>query len=126
MPRGLFQVATGDGATGAALVAHPGVDHVTFVGSADTGARVAEACARRLVPVELELGGKSPNLVFADADTDKALPAIVNGLLQNAGQSCSAGSRLLGSLTPGSSANWARCLSWMAAQLAPPMPVELA
>ena len=95
VPRGMFQVATGDGETGMALVEHPGVAHVTFVGSAATGAKVAEACARRLVPIELELGGKSPNIVFADADTDKAVPAIVNGLLQNAGQSCSAGSRLL-------------------------------
>ena len=57
--------------------------------------RVAEACARRLAPIELELGGKSPNVVFADADLDKAIPAIVNALIQNAGQSCSAGTRLL-------------------------------
>src|SRR5205823_1364388 len=77
------------------LAAHPGVDHVTFVGSAATGALVAQACARRLAPLELELGGKSPNVVFADADLDKAVPAVVSGLIQNAGQSCSAGSRLL-------------------------------
>ncbi len=95
VPAGMFHVATGDGSTGDALVRHPGVDHVTFVGSAATGAKVAEACARRLVPIELELGGKSPNLVFEDADLEQAIPAIVNGLLQNAGQSCSAGSRLL-------------------------------
>lgn len=95
VPRGLFQVVTGDGATGDALVRHHDVDHVTFVGSAATGAKVAEACARRLVPIELELGGKSPNVVFSDANLDQAVPAIVNGLLQNAGQSCSAGSRLL-------------------------------
>ncbi len=95
VPRGMIQVATGDGAVGAALVAHPGVDHVTFVGSAATGARVAEACGRRLAPLELELGGKSPNLVFADADLDAAVPAIVRAVVQNAGQSCSAGSRLL-------------------------------
>ncbi len=95
VPRGLIQIATGDGATGAALVEHPGVAHVTFVGSAANGRRVAEACARRLVPLELELGGKSPNVVFADADLDRAVPAIVSGLIQNAGQSCSAGSRLL-------------------------------
>ena len=77
VPRGMIQIATGDGATGAALAEHEGVDHVTFVGSAATGARVAEACARRLAPIELELGGKSPNVVFADADLDKAVPAIV-------------------------------------------------
>jgi aldehyde dehydrogenase (NAD+)/betaine-aldehyde dehydrogenase len=89
----MIQVATGDGATGAALVEH--ADHVTFVGSAATGAQVAAVCARRLAPLELELGGKSPNVVFADADLDRAAPAIVSALLQNAGQSCSAGSRLL-------------------------------
>ena len=77
VPRGMIQIATGHGATGAALAEHQGVDHVTFVGSAATGARVAEACARRLAPIELELGGKSPNVVFADADLDKAVPAIV-------------------------------------------------
>ena len=95
VPRGLIQVATGDGAIGAALVDAPAVDHVTFVGSTATGAKVAEGCARRLIPVELELGGKSPNVVFADADLDKAVPAIVRALIQNAGQSCSAGTRLL-------------------------------
>jgi aldehyde dehydrogenase (NAD+) len=95
VPRGLIQIATGHGETGAALAEHEGVDHVTFVGSAATGARVAEGCARRLTPIELELGGKSPNVVFADADLDKAVPAIVAALIQNAGQSCSAGSRLL-------------------------------
>jgi aldehyde dehydrogenase (NAD+) len=95
VPRGMLLVATGGGATGAALPGHEQVDHVTFVGSAATGTRVAEACARRLAPLELELGGKSPNVVFADADLDKAVPAIVNALIQNAGQSCSAGSRLL-------------------------------
>jgi aldehyde dehydrogenase (NAD+) len=95
VPRGMILIATGHGPTGAALAEHPGVDHVTFVGSAVTGARVAEACARRLAPLELELGGKSPNVVFADADLDKAVPAVVQALIQNAGQSCSAGSRLL-------------------------------
>jgi aldehyde dehydrogenase (NAD+)/betaine-aldehyde dehydrogenase len=95
VPRGMIQIATGHGATGAALAQHERVDHVTFVGSAATGARVAEACAKRLAPIELELGGKSPNVVFADADLDRAVPAIVSALIQNAGQSCSAGSRLL-------------------------------
>ncbi len=95
VPAGMLHVATGDGSVGAALVADPGADHVTFVGSAANGMRVAEACARRLTPLELELGGKSPNVVFADADLDAAVPAIVGALIQNAGQSCSAGSRLL-------------------------------
>jgi aldehyde dehydrogenase (NAD+)/betaine-aldehyde dehydrogenase len=95
VPRGMLQVATGAGETGAALVEHPGVDHVTFVGSAATGAVVGQACARRLAPLELELGGKSPNVLFADADLDMAVPVVVGALIQNAGQSCSAGSRLL-------------------------------
>ena len=95
VPEGIVGIATGGGVAGAALVDHPDVAHVTFVGSAATGTRVAHACAERLVPVELELGGKSPNVVFADADLDRALPAVVKSLIQNAGQSCSAGSRLL-------------------------------
>ena len=95
VPDGLLQVATGAGEVGAALVEHPGVDHVTFVGSAATGTRVAQACARRLAPLELELGGKSPNVLFADADLDAAVPVVVGALIQNAGQSCSAGTRLL-------------------------------
>ncbi len=95
VPRGMIHVATGAGEVGAALVSHPRVDHVTFVGSAATGVAVAKACARRLAPLELELGGKSPNVVFADADLDAAVPAIVRAVVQNAGQSCSAGSRLL-------------------------------
>jgi aldehyde dehydrogenase (NAD+) len=92
---GLLQVLPGAGETGSALVSHPGVDHVTFVGSPATGAKVAHACAERLAPVELELGGKSPNVVFGDADLDRVVPAVVKALVQNAGQSCSAGTRLL-------------------------------
>jgi len=87
VPRGMIQVATGDGATGATLAEHPGVEHVTFVGSAATGAKVAETCARRLVPVELELGGKSPNLVFADADLEAAAAAAPMSVFGNAGTS---------------------------------------
>jgi len=92
---GLLEVITGHAAVGQALVAHEGVDFVTFVGSAAVGRLVAHACAERLVPVQLELGGKSPNIVFDDADLQRAVPTIVKGLVQNAGQSCSAGSRLL-------------------------------
>ena len=95
VPEGMFEVVTGFGDVGAALVAHPDVDHVTFVGSPQTGEMVAHAGATRFVPVELELGGKSPNVVFADADLDRAVPGVVKALVQNAGQSCSAGSRLL-------------------------------
>jgi aldehyde dehydrogenase (NAD+) len=92
---GLFQVLVGYGDVGAALVEHPGVRHITFVGSPTTGRQVAETAARRLAPVQLELGGKSPNVVFADADLEQAVPVVVRALLQNAGQSCSAGARLL-------------------------------
>jgi aldehyde dehydrogenase (NAD+)/betaine-aldehyde dehydrogenase len=92
---GLLTIITGHGPVGQALVAHEGMDFITFVGSAAVGRLVAGACAQRLVPVQLELGGKSPNVVFGDADVDRAVPAIVKSLVQNAGQSCSAGSRLL-------------------------------
>ncbi|TDT34215.1 aldehyde dehydrogenase family protein [Naumannella halotolerans] len=95
IPEGMVGIVTGHGQAGAALVQHPEIAHVTFVGSAATGTIVAKAAAERLVPVELELGGKSPNVVFADADLERVVPAVVKALIQNAGQSCSAGSRLL-------------------------------
>jgi aldehyde dehydrogenase (NAD+) len=92
---GLLEVLPGYADVGSALVADVGIDHVTFVGSPAVGRQVGQAAAGRFVPVSLELGGKSPNVVFADADLDRAVPAIVRSLIQNAGQSCSAGSRLL-------------------------------
>ncbi|HVA89727.1 MAG TPA: aldehyde dehydrogenase family protein [Chloroflexota bacterium] len=96
LPNGLLQVITGLGEeAGAALVEHPGIDHLSFVGSPAVGALIAQAAARRLVPVSLELGGKSPQVVFPDADLDLAVPVIVRALIQNAGQTCSAGSRLI-------------------------------
>jgi aldehyde dehydrogenase (NAD+) len=95
-PAGALNVVTGLGnEAGAALCAHPGIDHLSFTGSSATGRLVAEAAARRHCPVTLELGGKSPQLVFADADLDAALPVLVNAIVQNAGQTCSAGSRVL-------------------------------
>jgi len=95
-PDGALNIVTGLGAeAGAALVAHPQVAHVSFTGSPATGAHVAAEAAKRHCPVTLELGGKSPQIVFADADFEAALPAIVNAIVQNAGQTCSAGSRLL-------------------------------
>ena len=96
LPEGALNIVTGLGAeAGAALVAHPGIAHLSFTGSPATGASVAAAAAQRHCPVTLELGGKSPQIVFADADLDAALSAIVNAIVQNAGQTCSAGSRLL-------------------------------
>ncbi len=95
-PPGAINVVPGLGEeAGAALAAHPGIDHISFTGSLDVGALVQAAAARNVVPVTLELGGKSPQLVFGDADFDRALPFLVNAGIQNAGQTCSASSRIL-------------------------------
>lgn len=95
-PKGALNIVTGYGeSTGAALTAHPGISHISFTGSVEVGRIISRAAAERTIPVTMELGGKSPNIVFADADLDKALPIIANSILQNAGQTCSAGSRLL-------------------------------
>jgi aldehyde dehydrogenase (NAD+) len=95
-PPGALNVVTGYGhEAGAALAAHQGVDHLSFTGSPAVGTQVAQAAAAHHCPVTLELGGKSPQIVFADADLDAAVPVIVNAIVQNAGQTCSAGSRLL-------------------------------
>ncbi len=96
LPPGALNVVTGLGEeAGAALSGHRGIDHVSFTGSVATGALVQAAAARNAVPVTLELGGKSPQIVFADADIERALPFLVNAGIQNAGQTCSAGSRIL-------------------------------
>jgi aldehyde dehydrogenase (NAD+) len=96
LPAGALNIVTGYGeAAGAALAAHPGVDHLSFTGSREVGCLVQQAAARHGCPVILELGGKSPQVVFADAELDQALPFVVNAAIQNAGQTCSAGSRLL-------------------------------
>ncbi len=95
-PPGALNVVTGYGhEAGAALSAHPGIRHISFTGSTATGQQVAAAAARHHCPVVLELGGKSPQIVFEDADLDAALPVVVNAIIQNSGQTCSAGSRLL-------------------------------
>jgi aldehyde dehydrogenase (NAD+) len=96
LPAGALNVVTGLGEeAGAALTAHPGIDMVTFTGSPEVGTRVQKAAAERHLKVTLELGGKSPQVVFADADRAKAIPTIVKAITQNGGQTCSAGSRLL-------------------------------
>ncbi|WP_280546868.1 aldehyde dehydrogenase family protein [Halomonas sp. 11-S5] len=96
LPAGVLNVVPGLGSeAGAALSAHPAIDHLSFTGSPETGTRVAQAAAVHHVPVTMELGGKSPQLLFADADLEAALPFVVRGIIQNAGQTCSAGSRLL-------------------------------
>ncbi|MFJ4772240.1 aldehyde dehydrogenase family protein [Streptomyces uncialis] len=95
-PPGVVNVVTGLGPeAGVALTSHPGVDHISFVGSTATGRAIMTAAAQNLVPVKLELGGKSPNVLLADADLDTAIPAIVTSITENAGQNCYAGARLL-------------------------------
>ena len=96
VPKGLVNVLAGLGATtGAAAVAHPLTRLVVFVGSRETGARIAATAAKRVVPTLLELGGKSANIVFPDADLDRAVLGAQAAIFSGAGQSCVAGSRLL-------------------------------
>jgi aldehyde dehydrogenase (NAD+) len=95
-PAGALNVVPGLGEeAGAALAGHPRVRHLSFTGSVAVGALVQAAAARHVAPVTLELGGKSPQLVFADADLERALPFLVSAGIQNAGQTCSAASRIL-------------------------------
>jgi acyl-CoA reductase-like NAD-dependent aldehyde dehydrogenase len=96
VPDGVYNVVTGGGEeVGAALVAHPGVDKIAFTGSTEVGQGVLAAAAATMKKVTLELGGKSPNIVFADADLDKAVRGAYWGIFLNSGQACQAGSRLL-------------------------------
>ena len=95
-PPGVLNIVPGLGEeAGEALLKHPGVSHYSFTGSTEVGVKVQQEAAKRAVPVTLELGGKSPQLVFSDADIDKALPFLVNAAIQNAGQTCSAATRVL-------------------------------
>ncbi|HWG89509.1 MAG TPA: aldehyde dehydrogenase family protein [Candidatus Thermoplasmatota archaeon] len=95
LPAGVFNVVTGSGrVVGNHLASHPGVNSVTLTGSCATGIEVLQAAAKNVVPVTLELGGKSPNIVFPDADIDKAVKGAFYGIFLNAGQMCWAGSRL--------------------------------
>src|SRR5436309_267463 len=95
-PPGAINIVPGDGpTTGAYLVRHPGVDKVAFTGSTKTGAEIMRLCSDPIKRLTLELGGKSPNLVFADADLADAIPASVWAIYVAAGQSCEARSRLL-------------------------------
>ena len=96
LPPGVLNVVTGTGSeAGAALASHPDINQLTFTGSVDVGISVAKMAADNVVPVVMELGGKSPNIVFADADLDLAVQGVSTAIFQNAGQTCSAGSRLL-------------------------------
>lgn len=96
LPPGALNLVTGSGErAGAALSAHPGIDFLSFTGSPEVGSLVQQAAAKNHVGVTLELGGKSPQIVFADADLDAVLPFALQAIVQNAGQTCSACSRLL-------------------------------
>ena len=96
LPAGAINIVTGYGhEVGDALARHPGIDHISFTGSPGVGTLIQQAAAERHCPVTLELGGKSPQILFADADLDAALPVVINAIVQNAGQTCSAGSRVL-------------------------------
>ena len=95
VPPGVINVVTGLGAeAGAALAAHMDVDRVAFTGSTDTGREIIKASAGNMKRIQLELGGKSPDIVFADADLDKAVPGAAMGVFNNSGQICSAGTRI--------------------------------
>ncbi|OCG74600.1 aldehyde dehydrogenase family protein [Microbacterium sediminis] len=96
LPDGLFQVITGSGSVvGQRFVTHPGVGKVVFTGSTEVGTEVAAGCARMLKPVTLELGGKSANIVFGDADLERAAASAPGAVFDNAGQDCCARSRIL-------------------------------
>ena len=96
LPPGVFNVVTGTGAeVGAPLVAHPDIDHITFTGSVLTGINVMQNAAQNVTRLALELGGKSPVVVLADADLDAAIEGVIGAIFENAGQICSAGSRLI-------------------------------
>lgn len=95
LPPGILNILPGNGAVvGAALVNHPGVAMVSFTGGTESGRKIASAAAARLIPTSLELGGKSPHIVFADADIEAAVRAVAVGIFEGSGQSCIAGSRL--------------------------------
>jgi hypothetical protein len=96
LPEGQVNLINGKGSlVGDLLARHPGVDQITFTGSVPTGRRVLEAAASHAIPTNMELGGKSPQILFADADMDRALPIIAGGAFTHCGQVCNAGTRLL-------------------------------
>jgi len=96
LPTGAFNVVPGPGATiGAAMAEHPGIDKISFTGETETGKKILRAAAGTMKRVSMELGGKSPNVVFADADLDAAAKGAINAIFYGKGELCSAGSRLL-------------------------------
>jgi len=95
LPKGVVNIVTGDGATGEALVKHNGIDKIAFTGSTEVGRAIRRATANSHKKLSLELGGKSPFIIFEDADLDSAVEGLVDGIWFNQGQVCCAGSRLL-------------------------------
>ena len=95
LPKGVVNIVTGDGSTGEALAKHPGVDKIAFTGSTEVGRAIRRATAASHKKLSLELGGKSPFIIFEDADLDSAVEGLVDGIWFNQGQVCCAGSRLL-------------------------------
>src|SRR5207245_5758339 len=95
LPAGVVNIVTGDGSTGETLVKHPDVDKIAFTGSTEVGRAIRRATAESHKRLSLELGGKSPFVVFEDADLDSAVEGLVDGIWLNQGQVCCAGSRLL-------------------------------
>ena len=93
-PAGVLNIVTGGPETGKAIVAHPGIDKIAFTGSTAVGKEIMRGAADTLKRVTLELGGKSPNIVFADADVDTAVKGAINGIFYGKGEVCNAGSRL--------------------------------
>ena len=93
-PAGVINILTGGPETGKAIVAHPGIDKIAFTGSTAVGKEIMRGAAETLKRVTLELGGKSPNIVFADADVDNAVKGAINGIFYGKGEVCNAGSRL--------------------------------
>ena len=95
IPEGIVNIVTGGANVGASLVNHPAINMIAFTGGTKTGRMIGHAAAERIIPCILELGGKSPNIVFADANLDHAIAGMIYGIFSNAGQSCIAGSRIL-------------------------------
>jgi len=95
LPKGVLNVVTGMGSVGAEIVNHPKIGKVSFTGSVATGQKIFRAAADKIMPVSLELGGKSPDIVFEDADFKAAIEGVLFGLVLNTGQVCSAGTRIL-------------------------------
>jgi acyl-CoA reductase-like NAD-dependent aldehyde dehydrogenase len=95
LPAGVINAVTGGREAGAALASHPGINHIAFTGSVPTGIAIMKAAADNVVPVTLELGGKSANIVFADADLERAAASAATTLMQNSAQTCTAPTRLL-------------------------------